>query len=48
MGDLEEFNGVYDWDEAFRQNHDQPVYEVTDEMRYQAHGAEPVKAATPS
>lgn len=35
--DLEPLRGTYDWDLAFAQNPDEPVYEVSDEMRRRVH-----------
>jgi hypothetical protein len=36
--ELEPFQGVYDWDEAFRQNPDEPAYEIPEGMRTRVHG----------
>jgi hypothetical protein len=43
--EMEPFTGRYDWDEAFRQNPDQPVFDVPNWMRDMDHGAETAEDA---
>jgi hypothetical protein len=38
--DLEPFEGKYDWDEAFAQNPDLPVFDVPTAERERIHGQE--------
>lgn len=38
IDELEPGRGVYDWDLAFAQNPDEPVYEVPEEMRTRVQG----------
>ena len=40
LGDLEPFEGSYDWQEAFRQNPGEPVYDVPLTMQIRIHGLE--------
>jgi hypothetical protein len=42
---MEPCTGRYDWDEAFRQNPDQPVFDVPNWMRDMDHGRETVEDA---
>jgi hypothetical protein len=44
-GEMEPFTGRYNWDEAFRQNPDQPVFDVPNWMRDMDHGGETAEDA---
>jgi hypothetical protein len=43
--EMEPSIGVHNWDEAFRQNPDQPVFDVPDWMRDMNHGRETAEDA---
>jgi hypothetical protein len=43
--EMEPFTGRYDWDEAFPQNPDQPVFDVPNWKRDIDHGAETAEDA---
>lgn len=43
--DLEPFQGRHDWDRAFKQNPDQPRFDVPNYMRDRVHGRETAEDA---